>query len=145
MARASKEFDDLPREHVVRPALPWRDEQRTECGLTADDKTLTRDDLVDKVRKQGQRRAQLTTCGTCYDTAQRWPDWSRNPSAVMARELKNVNHWMGPDEGNPINDELRVIAMLIQEHREEFDQALAALRSTVPFVRRRTVNRGRRL
>lgn len=136
MARASSEFDDLPREHVLRPILPWRVGSLTECGRDSDEGTLTRDELVAKVRKQGPSRAKLTTCLTCFETAQRWPGWEANPAAVMAREVKGVSYWTG-HEGAEINDELRAIAMLIAEHRDEFDETLAALRQAVPFKPRR--------
>lgn len=135
--RASKEFDDLPREHVARPSLPWRvGEQLTECGRKADEDTLTRDELIAKVRKQGPSRAKITTCLTCFDTAQRWQDWNASPAAVMARELKNVTYWSG-QAAPVIQNELRAIALLIEAHREEFDETLAALASTVPLVANR--------
>ena len=138
--RAAQEFDDLRREHVFRPALPWREESRTECGREPDHWTITRDQLIDKVRKQGAARSKLTTCITCFETAQRWPDWNRSPAAVLAREIKNVSHWSG-HQNNPINDELRAIALLIEAHRGEFDATLAALEATVPFAQRRRAHR----
>ncbi len=134
------EYDDLPREHVLRPALPWRDEELTECGRKPGEHILTRDAFIAKVRKLGKTRAAMTTCMTCFETAQRWPDWNANPVAVIAREVKHFTFW-GAQQQGPLKEELRAIALLVEAHREEFDETLAALRATVPLARPRRQGR----
>ncbi len=134
--------ENLPRQHVKRPALPWRDDTMTECGRPADDTCLTREQAIAKARRLGPRRAALTTCLVCLDTAQRWPGWDLSPAAVMARELKGFTYWRSDSDTTPrIQDDLRAIALLIDAHREEFNELLAALQATVP-LRARKARRG---
>lgn len=128
--------EEMPLEHVLRPMLPWREEQLTECGKQPNEHAITRDVFIVKVNKQGKKRAAMTTCMTCFETAQRWPDWNTNPVAVVAREVRNVTYWGHQDE-SPLRDELRAIALLIEAHPEEFADTLAALKSAVPFGKRR--------
>ncbi|SEU46446.1 hypothetical protein [Nonomuraea wenchangensis] len=136
--------DDMPLQHVIRPKLPWRDEQLTECRKPPNEHAITRDQFIAKVRKLGKKRAAMTTCMTCFDTAERWPDWNTNPVAVLARDVRGVTYWGGVDHEAPLRDELRAIALLIEAHQEEFAQTLAALKNTVPFGKRkpRAVRRG---
>lgn len=129
--------DDMPLEHVLRPMLPWRDDQMTECGKVPNEHAITRDLFIAKVRKQGPKRAALTTCMTCFETAQRWPDWNTNPVAVLAREVKAVTYRGQAAHELPLVDELRAIALLIEAHQEEFADTLAALKNVVPFGKRR--------
>jgi hypothetical protein len=136
--------DEIPLQHVLRPMLPWRNEHLTECGKTPNEHALTRDAFIAKVRQQGKKRAAMTTCMTCFETAQRWPDWNANPVAVLAREVKGVTYWGEAAHEAPLRDELRAIALLIEAHPEEFAGTLAALKNTVPFGKRRArvVRRG---
>lgn len=136
--------DELPLEHVIRPQLPWRQDELVECGKKPGEHAITRDAFIAKVRKQGKTRAAMTTCMTCFETAQRWPDWNTNPVAVVAREVKNVTYRGNTSEESPLRDELRAIELLIEAHPEEFAETLAALRNAVPFGKRRarTVRRG---
>jgi hypothetical protein len=116
--------DDL--DHVLRPILPWRDERLTECGRTDVSRAIGRDEFVAKVRREGKQRSAMTTCMTCWNTALRWKDWRQSPSDVMRRALPT---WpSGPDRAD---DELRAIAALIAEHRDEFDGYLNGLGDTV--------------
>lgn len=123
-------------EHVVRDCPPWRDEKSlTECGLSVGSYLIiSRDDLLAKVTKQGKQRAALSTCMTCWGTAERHSTWALRPSAVLARECKPD---LGPGHvGRPsqqIDRELRAIALLIEAHKDEFDSLLAALAAAVPL------------
>lgn len=126
-------------EHVARPNLPWRDDTLTECGKTTDGRVvITREQLLAKIRKQGQARAALSTCMTCTQTATRWQDWATAPSDVMRR---NVPSWWGASQRHPIavrmDAELRAIAALIEAHREEFDGFLAGLEDAADLGARR--------
>lgn len=129
--------EDMPLEHVIRPTLPWRDEDVTESGKQPKEHAITRDEFIAKVHKQGKKRAAMTTCMTCFETAQRWPDWNANPIAVVAREVRGVTYWGQTGQELPLRDELRAIALLIEAHPEEFAETLAALKSAVPFGKRR--------
>lgn len=141
-----EDFGDLPREHVVRPLPPWRiGQEMTECGRKPGEHVISRDAFLIKVRKQGKTRAAMTTCMTCFETAQRWPDWNTNPLAVIAREVKHLTYWGGESDKGPLRDELLAFALLAEAHREEFDATLEALGRAVPFglSRARKERRGR--
>lgn len=116
-----------PLDHVLRPALPWRDQNdvKTECGRALVGlSVLSRDAAQVKWKKQGQARAALTTCMTCLQTAQRWPSWDEDPARSLGREHLGAM-WA---EGDPrLNRELRAIALLIDAHREEFDATVRGL------------------
>jgi hypothetical protein len=143
------EFEDLPLEHVRRVPLPWRDINLTECGRTPGEHTISRDELLTKVRRQGQKRALLSTCITCYETARRWPGWDISPVSAIYREAQTVNCF-DLDPSGQFHDELRAIALLINANRAEFDQILAGLQDTVSLGKRRreartaALRRGRR-
>lgn len=110
-------------EHVYRPNLPWRPEEVTECGLPAVDvaAVITRDAYVAKVRDLGKQRAAMSTCMTCMQTAERWADWALSPSNVIHRHTES--YWRS-GKTERIDNELRAIAALIEEHRAEFDNYL---------------------
>jgi hypothetical protein len=116
-------------DHVARPVLPWRDEVLTECGLPEepDRRIITRDAFRAKVSREGQQRSAMTTCMTCWHTAQRWEDWTMCPADAMRRELMNFK---GRTKNDRLNAELRAIAALIAAHRDEFDAYLAGLADT---------------
>lgn len=116
-----------PRDHVQRPSLPWREDDRTECGKPCNDvrSVISRDELLLRVRRDGIQRAAYSTCMTCLETANRWKDWAADPVDVMAREF------YGGRRHERMGDELRAIAALIAAHREEFDSYLAGLGQTV--------------
>jgi hypothetical protein len=130
----------LPRQHVIRPVLPWRPpDVLTECGRKVDDlqHVITRQAYLAKVRKLGTRRAMLTTCLTCSDTAERWSDWATNPADVIRRETG-----YGRDD-TPLRRELLAIAALIEEHRAEFDDYLAGLDQATDLAAVRQARRRR--
>jgi hypothetical protein len=129
--------DEMPLEHVLRPMLPWRAGGLTECGKTPNEHAITREAFIAKIHKQGKKRAAMTTCMTCFETAQRWPDWNTNPVAMLAREVRNITYWGNTGEADPLANELRAITLLIEAHPEEFAETLTALRNTVPFGKRK--------
>lgn len=130
-----------PVDHIVRPPLPWRHQQTlTECGLTIEPgrRIITRDELVTRVNNIGQRRAVFTTCMTCWDTAQRWATWEKDPVQAIAREA-------GPWYRNTaaLRDELIALATLVEAHRDEFDDILAGLHDTPRLDEQRRARRER--
>lgn len=129
-------------DHVARPVPPWRDVVLTECGLPIEDTrvVISRQDFQDKVRRQGQQRAALSTCMTCWETAARWEDWTVSPSDVIRREWAT---WRGRESATRLNAELRAIAALIEAHRDEFDGYLAGLEQTADLEAARQARRRR--
>lgn len=120
-------------EHVRRPRLPWRAEEytRTECGLllTAAGRVLSREDFIEKVKRLGQQRAAMTTCMTCFNTAQSHPTWETNPVACLGRE---VEHWRQKNE--IFRRELRALAALVARHPEEFAELMKDQEEIVPLA-----------
>jgi hypothetical protein len=129
-------------DHVARAGLPWRPEHRTECGLApAGRAVISRDQLVEKLKREGQRRAAMTTCMTCLDTAARHQPWDQDPASALQREIPLYGR---DQERDLVNSELRAIAALIDAHRDEFDGYLTALAGTVRLADARTARRSRR-
>lgn len=142
---------DLPEplEHVERPQPPWRDLHLTECGRdTATVPVITRDQLIAKVKHQGQQRAAFTTCMTCWQRCRYTQAWDTNPVSCLMREAARYEHIsmrralftdrkLAPPENQRITeagrfrDELLAIAALIDAHRDEFDEFVAGLGDTV--------------
>lgn len=131
------------REHVIRSVIPWRDEgPKTECGLPAGSyPSVTRDEMVEKIRSQGKARASITSCMTCWQTSGRWPSWEENPAAVLNREVSRAA-WR-PEDNREINAELRALAALVAEHQQEFDGYIAGLAEAVDLQDKRTAKRMR--
>jgi hypothetical protein len=132
---------------VLRSRPPWRrGEDLTECGkaVSAVAVVISRDAFVAKVRKQGQRRASLSTCMTCWSTAQNHPPWEVNPVASLVREASRLQ-WRSdprrPDADLSFHDELMAITALIDAHPEEFAELLDGLSATVSLASRRTARR----
>lgn len=121
-----------PLEHVERPPLPWRDGTLTECGLpTRGHSVITRDAFVAKVRRQGQQRAAMTTCMTCWSTATRWPTWDEDPCQAIARETYGYRTGSRRSTGSDhLRDELRALEALVAAHRDDYDELLAGIKGT---------------
>ena len=138
------ETEDLPIVHVRRPGLPWRPEHgRTECGLPVTGQpVITREEFLEKLKMQGERRARVTTCQTCLDTARRWPSWEEDPVQCLARER---DHWGTRGKYQELfRREVVALAVLAQRHRTEFEELLADQAATVPIAEGAAVRRGRR-
>lgn len=115
-------------DHIVRPLLPWRSGCLTECGKDGAtvDRVITRDEMIAKIKDQGKQRAAMSSCMTCWSTAEWNRDWARSPTEVMAREVQRGFRSRQPVD-TQLDRELRAIAELIGAHREEFDGFLAGL------------------
>lgn len=126
---------DLVVEHVRREVPPWRSANAvTECGLpVGGHPVISREDFVAKVKAQGQQRAAMSTCMTCWDSARRNAAWEDNPVDSLIREAER-HRWGGRNGQRDVEgfrNELRAIAVLIETHRDEFDGLVAGLGETV--------------
>ena len=136
-----------PRTHVLRPPIPWRDsERRTECGLDPErihpDYVIERDELVRRMKRDGQQRTYVLTCVTCLNTANRWPTWEQSPSGFMGR-LVNPPMGQRDEERARVDAELRAMVELVGRHRALFGELVALPRlEAVRSQRRRSVGRG---
>lgn len=122
-----------PLSHVSRPTPPWREPEETECGrpLAEVEQWVTRDQAGALIRKYGSQRAAFLLCMTCVNTANRHPRWEISPMGVLARKPAGRG-------GYKVSDlEMRAVAMLVEQHRAEFDQLLAALQGTTSLAGRR--------
>ncbi len=114
------EGEKLKIEHIRRPPLPWREAAVTECGLPAEGHpVITRDDFIAKVDVQGQQRALLTTCQTCFDTAIRHPSWINDPVQCIYREVTGARR-----DSGVFKRELLALAALVSRHPAEFQELL---------------------
>lgn len=133
--------------HIERSNLPWRPERRTECGLDAErHPTWTRDEAEAIARDLGQQRFAFVVCMTCLSTAQRHSTWEQDPASCMVRHAeRNTLRWSSDDEERVLfNNEIRAIALLVEAHRDEFDELVAGLGDTAALSKARA-DRQRRL
>jgi hypothetical protein len=129
--------EKLPIEHILRPDLPWRVSDFTECGKPAEKvaATITRDVAVEKIRRLGKQRAAFTTCMTCWSTVDNWPTFEADPVKALERETHSYRR-------HPrFADELRALAALVREHRDEFDGYMSGIGETVSLADRRKQRR----
>jgi hypothetical protein len=127
-----------PLSHIVRPALPWRDADRTECGKPTNDvaSCISRDDALQQVKREGIQRAAYSLCMTCIDTMKRWPrEWADDPVEALGRE------YYGGRRHPSLEGELRALAALVEAHRDEFDGYLTGLADTVSLAAHRQQRR----
>lgn len=117
--------------HIVRPNLPWRDENQTECGLDATrHPTWTRNEVRAKGKELGRQRLSMFVCMTCLGTAERHRTWEEDPASCMNRYAERMStRWIhdNDDERRRFRDELVAIALLIDAHRPEFDELVTGL------------------
>ena len=141
---------EQPIDHIARPALPWRNPDRTECGrlLTDVASVVDRSVIEAKIKRHGQQRAAFTTCMTCAQTSDRYRTWEVDPVEVMLRELDRSRAWKwnpDPSDGTVRTvHELRAIAALIDAHRDEFDAYVDGLETATDLTQRRSAKRTRR-
>lgn len=128
-----------PMDHIERPRPPWRNDHQTECGRDVSEfaSVLTRDEAVAKVKKQGQQRAAMSTCMTCWSTAERHGDWANDPAGVIAREPR----WSRGPGAERWKTELRALGLLYEAHRDEFDAVMAGLADTSSIADKRAARR----
>lgn len=129
---------DPPRDHVARPALPWRSADLTECGRPVGDvkSVITRDQLTDRLRKDGRARVAYSVCMTCWQTAERWKTFDQDPIEAIRREV-----YLPRDNDDQLRTELRGLAALAAKYRDELDAFVAGMGETVRFERRRKERR----
>lgn len=136
-----------PLTHIARPPLPWRESGKTICGHPAgqyvDGLVINIVDAHAAVRRLGKQRFAMTHCMTCAQNVGNWSTWEDDPRARMAREMGHL----GMTKAEPvIEHELRAIALLIEAHRDEFDNLVQSYLSgdvvTMDSLRRSRAQRG---
>jgi hypothetical protein len=130
-----------PVDHVAQPLLPWREASPlTECGrdVSTVAVVLTREEAVSRFREQGVRRAALSTCMVCLETANRWADWDTDPVQAVGRETARAGRFQ-PTSGQftLFRDELLALAELYRRHPEEYQTILAGLQQVANLGDRR--------
>lgn len=113
-------------EHIERLRPPWRTLRLTECGHDIEEykQVLSRDAAVAKIKKEGIQRASYGLCMTClnkiqYNSRDRWED---DPSANMARDAMRRTDLLA--------DELKALAILWENHQEEYVSIVKGLADT---------------
>jgi len=118
---------DEPLTHIGRTSLPWREATKTVCGRLiadyADGLVVTLADAQAMQKRLGKQRFALAICMTCAHNVGNWAEWDSHPIARMEREVTG-GRWGSPDP--VLVAELRAIAALIDQHREDFDAMVAA-------------------
>lgn len=146
--------EQKPLDHILRPRLPWRDDDLTECGRPATDvkSVITVDELNSRIKQWGKQRTAFTVCMTCAGQVKFSPTWEQHPIGVLDRELKRVGTFAPTPGYAPapktarVTAELRAIAALIAAHPDEFNGYVAGVGETVDLAgaRRRRQAGGRR-
>jgi hypothetical protein len=88
---------------------------------------LSRDEVIAKIKDQGQQRAAMSTCMTCWGTASRHDTWAGKPSSVLARDV------YARDGSDLLDRELRALALLVEAHPDEFADTMESLGLATPF------------
>lgn len=139
---------DEPLHHIERSNLPWHDERKTECGLDPRGvPTWTRDEAIAQAHKLGRQRFSLFCCMTCTNTVERHSTWDKDPASCLVRyaERNTLRHSRyRPNESAEADRfaaELRAIAAMIEQHRDEFDERVAGLLGTASLDKARTAKR----
>jgi hypothetical protein len=116
-------------DHVRRPDLPWRQALLTECGKPIAEmaQTISRDELIARLRSWGKARTSMSTCMTCWQTAARWKTFAEDPVDALRRE---VHTFRRSEVEAALAADLRALAALAQAHRDEFEGYLAGLAET---------------
>lgn len=136
-----------PVDHILRPSLPWRSPDTpaiTECGYDAlKVKALSREQFFQREKEWGRQRTSLHTCMTCSDTAKRWGRWGDDPRLALQREIEweRGHHYYArgrEDRGHRLRDELIALAGMIENHRAEFDAAVAEIEQRRAWIEKKT-------
>jgi hypothetical protein len=121
-----------------------------------DDRLITRAQLKTRIDRLGQKRAAYTTCMTCVETAQRWPDDPINNLHRELAEVQRLHQWMPHPQYWARRDhkeyeryerdrkrhdllalEIEAITALIDAHRDEFGGYLAGVEDTTSLAQAR--------
>lgn len=148
------------RDHVIRARLPWRTDDLTECGRALDDVAthITREQLLWRIKQDGQQRTAFTICITCWQTSNSHSraTWETQPSEMLARESRRgrsgIVYYEYQRDGRPptgphvdrLSAELHAMAALIEAHREEFDQRVTSASEAALFAERRRLAQQKR-
>ena len=125
--------------HVQRPQLPWETTRKTYCGKDPEQfkSVISLDAAQHRFKEVGRKRATYELCVTCVETANRASSFDLSPCQAVAHVY--ANRWWRAGDHPTETAELRAVALLIEAHREEFDEAIAALLDTSAddFAKRR--------
>ncbi len=117
-------------DHVLREQLPWRTGSTiAECGRDVAT-ALTPKEFVKKLQRQGQKRAALTTCMTCWERSevherqQEFRGLSGDVVSAVYREIERCSRWRPTARREELATEFRALGTLVARHREEFDDLL---------------------
>ncbi len=117
-------------DHILRAQLPWRAAASiTECGRDVAT-ALRYEQFAKKLQLQGQKRAALTTCMTCWERPeaherrQEFCNLSGDAVSAVYREIKRCGTWRPTARREELATEFRAIGTLVARHREEFDSLL---------------------
>jgi hypothetical protein len=114
--------EPVRKDHIRRENVPWRttDDALTECGLDVRDcQALTPQAMLEKIAEQGEVRASLSSCMTCWQ--HRRTDRGQLLRDAVSRLINRS--WHGKESGR-VERELRAIGLLVAAHREEFETTL---------------------
>lgn len=125
-------------QHIARSPLPWRPASLTECGLpTHCNDVITVEQFTEKYKRLGRERVSMVTCVTCWSTADRHSRLYHNPwtddTAILLDILEREITFARRKDHATFPRELKAITMLIERHREEFDEFIADHAETVPI------------
>lgn len=128
-----------PHEHIERLRPPWRTARLTECGRDIKEfaVVLSRDEAIAKLKKEGVQRAAYSLCMTCLSAFERnyQMNWEDDPSAVVFRDANYTRQ-------NLLTEELRALAILWSNHKDEYTSIVEGLAQTIDLSKKRM---GRRL
>ena len=137
--------------HIIAETWPWRTPDLTECGRAIEDvaRTCTLGEAA-QIQQTARSKtvASLVLCQTCMDTCGRhyWTTWRMNPMGLVNR--LTTHHHVRAAESSPridrMNIELRAIAALIAEHRDEFDAYIIGVQATTPLDAARKTRKTRK-
>lgn len=114
--------------HILRPRLPWRSVEFTECGHPgtnfAEGRCLTFLEAAAAFRRLGKQRAAMVMCMTCVGRVSYGAHTGESLEDLVARE----SNGMGSEFKRDLwHRELAALAALVVAHRDEFDGMVAGL------------------
>lgn len=136
-------------DHIERQRPPWQREPVTECGRRMNDvkALITRDEAVAKFKRLGRQRASFSTCMTCVDRTNHAMTWEQNPMAVVHKyaERGAWGRWENRQDASgqiaSTLTELRALGLLVDAHREEFENACRMIEGSDDLGARRAAKR----
>lgn len=136
MTVADQRIPESPRhDHVLRRQLPWRRiEGLTECGLPAGSyPTLTAEQMAAKLKREGQQRAAMSSCMTCWNATMRHRGFlgADDLIEIVAREIERCRWNRNAEASKQLRDELQALVMLAEARPIEFESYLCDLKEVV--------------